>query len=258
MSTPEPNACLASSTTADVQYGIAATRRERAAAFRLVYHSYLEAGLGQPNPWEMRITPYHLLPATEIFVAWLHGEPIFTMTLVIDGDLGLPMEAIYAEEVARLRGQGLLAAEVSCLADRRRALRGFFPVFLRLSRMVTQYAWRRGLDHLLVACHPKHARFYQRLLNFKRIGGERAYPTVRNHPAVALSLNLTQLAWDHPEAHSTLFHEMIPVEELQPRPITATDREYFAAMVDPSFSCAPLGSELPPHGTPEACPAGAA
>ena len=40
---------LSARTTADIEYRIASTREERASAFRLVYKSYLEAGLGEPN-----------------------------------------------------------------------------------------------------------------------------------------------------------------------------------------------------------------
>lgn len=244
MSSPAQGVLLADATTEDIELRIASTREERAAAFRLVYRSYLDAGLGMQNPWEMRITPYQLLATSEIFIATLREEAIFTMTLVIDGRLGLPIEHVYGEEVARLRRRGLLLGEVSCLADRRRAMRGFFPVFLRLSRMVAQYAWRRGVDRVLVACHPKHARFYQRLLSFRQIGKQTVYPAVRNHPAVALSLDLTQLAWEDPEAHSTLFYETIPAERLEPQPITAADREHFAAMVDPRFPSVPVGAAL--------------
>ena len=47
------------------------------------------------------VTPYHLLPTTEIFIAEYQGEVIFTMSLVIDGDLGVPMEHVYGDEIAR-------------------------------------------------------------------------------------------------------------------------------------------------------------
>ncbi len=241
MSNTISSLCLSEQTTEDIEYQIAATREQRAAAFRLVYDSYLEAGLGEANPWEMRVTPYQLLPTTEVFLAVLRGEVIFTMSLVIDGQLGVPMESVYPEEVEARRRQGLLVSEVSCLADRQRALRGFFPVFLRLSRFVAQYAWRRGVDQVLVACHPKHARLYRRLLNFELIGAERVYPTVRNRPAVALSLDLTNLAWRFPEVHRTLFYETISPERLRPQPIRAEDVEYFSAVVDSRWGCVPVG-----------------
>jgi len=230
----------ARSTTTDISYQIAATREERAAAFRLVYKSYLRAGLGEPNPYEMRVTPYHLLPTTEVFIALLRGEAIFTVSLVVDGQLGLPMESVYRRLVAARRAQGLLIGEVSCLADRRSHFRRFFPVFLRLTRVMVQYARRQGLDELLVAVHPKHARFYQRFMSFEMIGEETAYPAVRNHPAVALSLDFAQIDRERPENYHTFFGEPLPDEELQPRPITKAQREYFRRMVDPSLGFTPL------------------
>ena len=227
-------------TTADIEYRIARTRRERAAAFRLVYESYLRSGLGQPNPYRMRVTPYHLLPTTEVFIAVFRQTPIITMTLVMDGELGIPMECIYAAEVARKRQAGLRFGEVSCLADRRNRFRGFLPAFLGLSRLMAQYAWCRGLDELLVAVHPRHARFYRRFMAFEPFGGLRAYPTVRNRPALALALNFDRVDRQRPKSFDTFFGQWIPEEKLQPQPILPEDAEYFRPMVDPAFQAVPL------------------
>jgi len=226
--------------TASVKYKIAASREERASAFRLVYRSYLEAQLGGSNRYGMRVTPYHLLPSTEIFLATLRGETIFTVTLIGDGELGLPMETVYGEEVERRRRQGLALSEVSCLADRRAWFRGFFPIFVGITRLMAQYARRRGFDELLVAVHPKHARFYRRYMDFEVIGEERAYPTVRNNPAVALSLNFDRVDRDRPRSYNTFFGRPIADAQLEPRSITASDRDYFGEMVEPGFCIAPL------------------
>lgn len=228
-------------TTADIECKIAVTRKEREAAFRLVYNSYLRAGLGQPNPHKMRVTPYHLLPTTEVFIATCDGEAVFTVSLVVDGELGLPMESVYGREVAARREQGLLVGEVTCLADRRRQFKRFFPVFLKLSRLMAQYAWNRGLHELLAAVHPKHARFYRRFMHFETIGEERSYPTVRNHPAVALSLNFARVDRERPDSFETFFGQWLPEEHLEPQPIRMEQREFFSPMVDPSFNLAPLG-----------------
>ena len=232
---------LSDSTTADVEYKIAATVEERAAAFRLVYNSYLKAGLGEPNPYGIRVTPYHLLPTTEVFIATFQGEPIFTMSLMADGELGLPMESVYGQEVATRRAQYRFLGEVSCLADRRAQFRGFFPVFLRLSRLMVQYARRRGLHELLAAVHPRHAKFYQHFMDFKPIGTEKAYPTVRNHQAVALCLDFARIDRERPENYDTFFGKALPDEMLRPSPITPGQRAYFAFLVDPSLDLAPLG-----------------
>ena len=107
MSTATLSANLAQGKTADIEFKVAATQDERMAAFQLVYESYLQTGLIEPNPYQMRVTPYHLLPTTEVFVATCQGETIFTGTLVADGELGLPMESIFGREVALRREQDL-------------------------------------------------------------------------------------------------------------------------------------------------------
>jgi hypothetical protein len=241
------------STTANITYQIAATREERAAAFRLVYKSYLRAGLNEPNRHEMRVTPYHLLPTTEVFIAVLRGEVISTVSLVVDGELGLPLESVYGQAVALRRQRRLLLGEVSCLADRRAQFRRFFPVFLRLCRLMVQYARRQGLDELLVAVHPKHARFYQRFMSFELIGEETFYPAVRNHPAVALSLDFARIDRERPENYDTFFGQPLPEEQLQPRPITKAQCDYFRPMVDPGlrFLPPPAGGCFPPDDTAE-------
>ena len=228
-------------TTDDIEYKIAATRTEREEAFRLVYRAYFNAGLGEPNSYKMRVTPYHLLPTTEVFVARYQEHTICTITLVVDGELGLPMQGIYDAEVAERREHGFRLGEVSCLADRRSEHRRSFPVFLRLCRFTAQYAWRSGLHQLLVAVHPRHAKFYRRFMDFRTIGEERTYPSVRNHPAVALELDLVRLHRERSEAYHTLFAPVIPYYLLQPQPISPAQSDYFSAMVDPTFCLAPLG-----------------
>lgn len=248
--TAEQKLDLSGATTAGIQYRIAASRAERAAAFRLVYHSYLRAGLGEPNPYEMRITPYHLLPSTQVFIAVLQGEVISTVSLIADGKLGLPIESVYAREVALRREQGLFVGEASCLADRRARFQRLFPVFLKLCRLMVQCARRQGLDHLLVAVHPKHARFYRRFMDFEQIGQAAAYPSVRNHPAVALCLDFARIDRERPENYDTFFGEPLPEQQLRPRPISAADCEYFRPMVAPSFDLGPLGDAPgPPTGS---------
>ena len=227
----------------DIVYRIATSRKEREAAFRLVYRSYLEAGLGQPNRYQMRVTPYHLLPSTEVFVAVLRDETVFTVSLIGDGQLGLPMETVYGQEVRQRREQGLRIGEVSCLADRRSKYRKCFPVFARLCRLTAQYAWHQGFDQLLVAVHPRHARFYQRFMDFEPMGPERSYPSVQNRPAIALSLDLVRLNQEGGKGYETLFMPPIPEEQLASAPFTPAENEYLRTMIDPSFDCAPLSGD---------------
>src|SRR5689334_24741569 len=97
-------------------YSLANSFEHRAAAFRLIYQSYLSSGLGRRNPLGLRVTPFQLLATSQIFLAskstsiptelekWdasVHSEElepsglreqvVATITLVNDGQLGLPM-----------------------------------------------------------------------------------------------------------------------------------------------------------------------
>lgn len=241
MSFTERSVDVAELTTADVEYKIASSREERAAAFRLVYDAYLKSGLVEPNYHQMRVTPYHLQADTEVFIAVLQGKVIFTVSLILDGVLGLPMESVYDLEIASRRRQGVFTAEVSCMADRREQFRGFFPVFLKVCRLMVQYARTRALDELLVAVHPRHARFYQRFMDFRAISGVRSYPIVQNHPAVALGLDFARIARERPENYDTFFGQPLPAEQLRAQPITAADCDFFRPMVESDFSLAPIG-----------------
>ena len=169
----------------NVTYKVAECREGREAAFRLLYEAYNRAGLMEANEYEMRVTPYHLLATTDVFVAIHQGEVICTLSLIGDGDLGIPMESIYAKEVSQLRDQQICFGEVSCLADRREYVADFLPVFVNLSALVIQHARHNNMDQLLIVVHPRHERFYGRLLGFERIGNERSYPSVCDKPAVA-------------------------------------------------------------------------
>jgi hypothetical protein len=215
---------------------IASTRAEREGAFRLVYQRYLAAGLCPPNPWGMRVTPYHLLPTTTVFVAIYQGEVIFTMSLIGDGEQGVPMESTFPDEIRSLRERGIMFGEVSCLADRRRSMARFLSLFTRVSRTVLQFARAQGIEPLVIAVHPKHGPFYERIFGFEQMGGTRLHGSVMNKPAVAYSLDHSRF---NAERHAQYFGVPIPPEELQPQPLSEEE------LIDFRRAAVPLGaSEL--------------
>ena len=208
------------------------------------------------NAHRMRVTPYHLLPSTEVFIAEHRGKVAFTMSLIADGELGLPMDSVYGDEVDQFRLKGLRLGEVSCLADCQRHVREFFPIFLCTCRLMAQYARYRGLDALVAAVHPKHSRFYRRYMDFHLFGCEKTYPTVRNNPAVAAWLEFARLDREIPPTYKFFFGEKIPFDDLQPQPITWEDCKYFQPMIDHTFQCAPLGDmcDYAPLGEQDSLP----
>lgn len=226
--------------TTEIVYKVASCRAEWEAAFRLIYRAYVGTGLIEANPYEMRVTPYHLLETTNVFVALYRDEVICTVTLVGDGALGVPMQKIYEEEIGALRQQGIRFGEVSCLADRRRELERSLPVLIKLTRLMAQFSMQQGMQQFVIAVHPRHSRFYRRFMAFEQFADERSYPTVQNRPAVACALDFARVHRERPPSFAHFFGIPIPQEELVPYPLPAGERDYFEPAVAYSGGCVPL------------------
>jgi hypothetical protein len=207
--------------------------------------------LSEPNAHRVRVTPYHLLPTTHVFVAYSASEIVATMTLVGDGALGLPMESIYGEEVGRRRAMGVRLSEVSCLADRRTDRRDFLTVFVGLSRVLAQFARRQRYDQLLVVCHPKHSAFYRRYLGFDMIGSVAECPHVQNKPAVPLCLDFDYVDHHPPACYKRFFGDWLPDEQLRPSRMGPIEIRVLRHMVDRTFN----RTTKPVFWTPEESPA---
>ena len=175
-----------------LEYGIAWQRQELEEAFGLIYESYRRAGLMEENEREIRVTPFHLLTSTEVFFTKYQGEVVSTVSLIGDGELGLPLESIYPADVAAMREGGLRMAEIGCLADRRNSPVRFIETFSTMGRMLAQVAKARGYHGLVAATHPKHARLYSRILPFEQVGEETDCPYANGNPAVMLALVFDQ------------------------------------------------------------------
>jgi len=182
----------------------------------------------------MRATPYHVLPTTEIVIATVNDEIAHTMTLVRDGEMGLPMETIYQAEVEERRRRGLRLAEVSCLADRRRAFSESreFSLMFRAMSFILQCARHRGIDQVVIAVHPRHAGFYQGYLGFQLCGEKKTYATVCDHPAVALALDFHTLRSLHPRAYRRIFRKSFSSTAMAYRPIPEEVLADLKAIID--------------------------
>ena len=207
-------------TNRTTSFKIASTRHEWEAALGLVYRVYVRSGLIRTNRHQVRVIPHHALPSTEVLIAAEGNKILGTLSIVGDGELGLPMETIYAEEVEQLRRQRLRIAEVSCLAEGQDESSQSFSMISRLMAMTAQCASRRGIDQLLIAVHPRHVKFYERFLAFEVIGGQRTYVSVCDHPAVAMAMDLKSLSFDHPRAYRRLYGVPFDDDHLEYRPIS--------------------------------------
>lgn len=214
-------------TDSPVVQKIARTREEREAAFRLIYHSYLRAGLCPPNDTGLRICPHQLLPNTETFISVVDGEVVATVSLIADSSAGLPMESIYKDQVISARRRGLYMGEISALADRREDHRRIIQNLCELTRIMTHFALRQGMSGFMLVSHPKHARFYKRFMAFESIGEIKSYQSVCNNLAEPLLFDFSNQGSAQIESLRRVLGEHLPAEELEPSIISAADRRYF-------------------------------
>ncbi|PAY16628.1 long-chain N-acyl amino acid synthase [Rhodopirellula sp. SM50] len=208
-----------------LRYEVAYRRDDLQDAFSLIYHSYRRAGLVEANESEVRLTPFHLLPTTEVFVTKLAEKVVSTVSLIGDGELGLPLESIYPKNVELIRNRGLRMGEIGSLADCRDSPVRFIETFAAMGRLLAQVAKTRGYDGLVAAAHPKHARLYQRILPFEQIGKMSTCPYANGNPAVMLALVFE----DHrgSELYERFFGSMSSAADTVPRPWSAETYDYF-------------------------------
>jgi len=227
---PDTLQSVASSAPTDVDFRIAASRPEHRAAFRLIYEKYLDADLCEPNRFRMRVTPHQLAPTTDVFIA-IGGEGIIgTLTLVRDGESGLPMEDVFSLEVSQLRAKRLRVAEACSLANRYTGARQLVEM-VELYRLVAHFAIRQHVDHILAAVQPHHFKFYQRFMAFETLGDPRTYPSC-GCEALPIYMDLRDIdQYRQKKNYGRFFGSSMPDERLISHPMSGADRRYFGYIV---------------------------
>jgi hypothetical protein len=215
-----------------LRYGIAHQKDDLQQAFALVYESYRHAGLVDKTECRVRLTPFHLLDTTEVFVTKLDETVVSTVSLIGDGQLGLPLESIYSKHVALIRRRGLKMAEIGCLADRRESPVRFVETFAAMGQLLAQVAMRRGYDGLVAAAHPKHARLYSRILPFEKIGEQVECPYANGNPAVMLALVFDDCRGS--SVYERFFGSMSTAADTSRRPWSDETRRHFANILGAS------------------------
>ena len=180
---------------------IVETRDELEQAFSLGYREYERAGfLGEPDPSGLWLGLHNILPETSVFVFKSHLTVIATLTHIFDSRLfGLPMDAIYHDELNALRNNGRRLVELGTLATSNQI--DCNNIFIYLFRAVFWYSIYTGANDFCIMINPEHVNLYKALFFFEDLGEERYYPKV-GAPAVALRLNLDDIGGRLKEKYS--------------------------------------------------------
>ena len=172
--------------TPGIRYKIASTQEELRHAFALLERSYVERGIAGSGQIRMKIL--NILPTTTTFIALRGDAVVGTVSLIEDSELGLPIEQVHPEDVARVRNRHRKLAEVGALALEKTERRS--AISIMLFNMLYRWArnWRR-VDDLLIGIHPSARHFYDAVLQFRRIGATRSYETLNGAASVPMVLD---------------------------------------------------------------------
>ncbi len=182
---PPPSDRAAAYSTPRADYAIRPTHTlyEQGMASMLVRRMYAWRGYQTEAVGPPADDPNWLTLAT-----WHCDEVVATLTLGRDSPAGLLADALYSPELDRLRRPGRRVCEVSKLA--------VDPEFSSPDLLIAllQSAHRHGQERfaasdVVIEVNPRHARYYQRVLGFRQLGGLRQCPRV-DAPAVLLHREL--------------------------------------------------------------------
>lgn len=172
---------------------VANTLEEFEQGYRLLYECYLEQGyLPATSENSLRITKYHLMPTSTMFVVKDGPQVVATLTHVIDSKLGLPGDtAVDLKDVKRTSSR---VAEISALAIKK-GYRRQHSIMFALTRLVyhfsVQYA---GCDTWVICVSSYVDLYYRSLFFFKRIFQNAFnYQFVNNVKSSSLVVKLNEL-----------------------------------------------------------------
>jgi hypothetical protein len=178
-------------------FSVANKPNQLRSCFALAYNEYLKKGyVSQQLPQKMIISEHDKDKKTLVVMAKNeYQEIVGTLSIVIDGEKGLPCHELFPEELNRLRQKGAKVAEVIRLAiseDHKNSKEILLGMFNLVCNYIKNVA---GCSDLVIEVNPRHVKYYQRLLLFNVISEEKECIRVEGAPAVLLCLNKTDVEY---------------------------------------------------------------
>jgi hypothetical protein len=145
------------------------------AAYRFIYREYVKSGYIEPNPLCLRIRDgFELGWCMTTFAAFDGDEIIGTMSLIEDGDFGIPMDQHHPVVVNDARRYGDVC-EISNMAISPDTTGG-----IRILRGLILSIWQtcvdRSVRHLFISVSPKHVDHFANSFGFIPIGPPQPSP----------------------------------------------------------------------------------
>jgi hypothetical protein len=175
----------------DYVFKIAETAEEMEQAYSVLHDSYVEQGLMDSNESRLRITKYHSLPTTTLLIAKFQDEVIATITVIVDGPMGLPVDKCW--DISSLRKKNLSLLEVGALAIKRTHQSKQGKILFPLCKFMLDYSVKYAkIDGLVISVNAAVRDFYKAILMFENFegSGKRQYGFVKNDVADSVWLDI--------------------------------------------------------------------
>jgi hypothetical protein len=164
---------------------VAAESASRERALSLVYGVYLATGLTEPRASRMQISIHDALPGTTSFLVERSAggdavpSAVASLTLIPDGPLGIPLDAVARPALEALRADGRRLVELAKLATvgatEKRVKRKRPPreeIVLHLFKLAYLAALRsEEATDMVIGVSRHQARFFRRVFLFEELNG---------------------------------------------------------------------------------------
>ncbi len=167
------------------------------------------------------------------FVATHGADTLGTLTLSVDSPVGLSVDASFPEELAELRKRGASVCELTKFAFDPSAQSK--PLLAILFHTIFTYGTHHhSCTDLLIEVNPRHVRFYEAALGFRKLGDLKTNTAV-NAPSQLMQLpvceiedNIERFAGENPGSSHSLYRHFLGREDAR------TLQARIAAVYDPS------------------------
>ncbi|HEY9099850.1 MAG TPA: hypothetical protein VIN38_13360 [Thiobacillus sp.] len=123
-------------------------------------------------------------------ITYLEDQIVGSLNIGYDSPEGLMADERYREEIDALRAEGAHVGEITKLAIDETL--GSKQVLAGMINIAYLYGVIHGVTDAVIEVTPRHRPFYERMLAFKQIGGERFY-TTSNTDVVLLHIKMDEI-----------------------------------------------------------------
>ena len=179
-------------------FGVASDLPGVFAAWQFVYQAYRRSGWIEANPFALHAHARIISDRPAVVTGSIGPVLAATLTAVVDGEHGLPIDELFAPETQSLRDHNRQLMQLTLLADRRRRLTRCLDSLLEMMRLTWWYAPHCGATDLLMCTADDDAGIFGTLFGFEEISTVRPDPALGGLPSVLLRLDIDTVTHSEP------------------------------------------------------------